>query len=180
MKPIHLYIKTHKITGKKYFGKTVTDPFSYRGSGKEWLQHLKEYGNEVRTEILGVFEDRELAKSVARKFSTDNDIVRSDAWLNLIPETLGGWNMDGKKSRDSLLAKYGSGYYRDIAIKSRQNRSAVSEVTKEKIRSHPNQKIGGRSCIGLIRPKVTCPHCGKNGANNTMSRWHFDNCRSKD
>lgn len=27
--------------------------------------------------------------------------------------------------------------------------------------------------------KVTCPHCGKEGGDNVMKRWHFDNCRSK-
>ena len=32
---------------------------------------------------------------------------------------------------------------------------------------------------GYHRPKVTCPHCGKMGANNVMSRFHFDNCKFK-
>ena len=27
--------------------------------------------------------------------------------------------------------------------------------------------------------KVECPHCGKVGARNNMTRWHFDNCKSK-
>ena len=25
--------------------------------------------------------------------------------------------------------------------------------------------------------KVTCPHCNKIGARNTMTRWHFENCK---
>ncbi len=29
---------------------------------------------------------------------------------------------------------------------------------------------------GKKRPVVTCPHCGKSGADFVMSRWHFDNC----
>jgi hypothetical protein len=30
------------------------------------------------------------------------------------------------------------------------------------------------------KPKVTCPHCGKEGSEAPMKRWHFDNCKYKD
>ena len=40
-------------------------------------------------------------------------------------------------------------------------------------------KEHGSSNTGLKRLQVVCPHCGKHGANNTMSRWHFDNCKQK-
>lgn len=30
-----------------------------------------------------------------------------------------------------------------------------------------------------MRPAVTCPHCQKTGANNSMKRWHFDKCREQ-
>jgi len=29
-------------------------------------------------------------------------------------------------------------------------------------------------------PKVTCPHCGKEGGRNQMKRYHFDNCKQKE
>ncbi len=29
------------------------------------------------------------------------------------------------------------------------------------------------------KPKVECPHCGKIGSGNSMSRWHFDNCKHR-
>lgn len=29
------------------------------------------------------------------------------------------------------------------------------------------------------RPTITCPHCGKTGGNNNMTRWHFTNCKFK-
>lgn len=31
--------------------------------------------------------------------------------------------------------------------------------------------------IGLKYPKVVCPHCKKKVANNTLKRWHGDNCK---
>lgn len=32
---------------------------------------------------------------------------------------------------------------------------------------------------GVKRPIVTCPHCGKQGADRIMGRWHFNNCKNK-
>lgn len=32
---------------------------------------------------------------------------------------------------------------------------------------------------GKHRPIVQCPHCGKTGGINNMSRWHFENCQHK-
>jgi hypothetical protein len=29
------------------------------------------------------------------------------------------------------------------------------------------------------KPRVTCPHCGKEGGANTIRRYHFDNCKLK-
>jgi len=87
---IFLYIKTHNKTGFKYFGKTIQDPFKYKGSGTWWMRHLKKYGNDVSTEILGEYEDKEEAKKVAVEFSNRNNIVESKEWANLKIEELDG------------------------------------------------------------------------------------------
>lgn len=83
---IYLYIKTHLNTGLKYFGKTHKNPETYMGSGKYWKRHLKVHGNNVKTEIFGIFEDETECKIAALKFSIDNNIVESDEWANLILE----------------------------------------------------------------------------------------------
>lgn len=41
IKPTYLYIKEHDITGLKYLGKTIADPYSYLGSGKYWKDHKR-------------------------------------------------------------------------------------------------------------------------------------------
>jgi hypothetical protein len=56
--------------------------------------------------------------------------------------------------------------------KSVEHKLKISEALKN-IQRDPNSVNPN---IGKIRNKVKCPHCGKKGANNTMSRWHFDNC----
>lgn len=87
-KPTYLYIKTHNITGLKYFGKTTKpDPHKYKGSGLYWLKHLKIHGNNVTTEIVGYYTDKKDCFEAADKFSKENDIVESNEWANLVPES---------------------------------------------------------------------------------------------
>lgn len=97
-KPTYLYIKTHNITGLKYFGKTTNkDPYKYKGSGTYWKRHLEKHGCDVNTEILGYYINEKECKSNSLKFSKENNIVDSKEWANLKVETLdGGWEHIGK------------------------------------------------------------------------------------
>ena len=83
--PTVLYIKQHSITGLKYFGKTTTkDPYKYKGSGVDWIPHLKEYGSEhvITTIVFGPCTDSEVISEFALSFSRDNNIVESKDWAN--------------------------------------------------------------------------------------------------
>lgn len=40
-------------------------------------------------------------------------------------------------------------------------------------------KINGAKRKGIPKPKTTCPHCGKEGGNSLMTRYHFNNCKTK-
>jgi hypothetical protein len=84
--PTYLYIKTHRQTGLKYFGKTTQNPEQYFGSGKHWSAHLKKHGRDVSTEVLGFYIDKDACQAAAHKFSIDNNIVESVEWANLIAE----------------------------------------------------------------------------------------------
>ena len=91
--PTYLYIKTHNVTGLKYFGKTTkSDPYAYKGSGIYWLNHLKIHGNDISTEIIGYYEDKEQCVAAALKFSEENNITQAlnengkKIWANQIKE----------------------------------------------------------------------------------------------
>ena len=84
---IYLYVKTHRKTGLKYFGKTIKDPLTYKGSGTRWLHHIRKHGDDCVTEIIGSCDDPDKCEMAALKFSLENDIVVSNAWANLKPET---------------------------------------------------------------------------------------------
>lgn len=112
---ITLYIKTHNITGLKYFGKTKSkDPHKYKGSGVYWTNHINKHGYDVTTEILGQFTDIVECKKVAILFSKNNNIVESKEWANLIDENgiNGGFTeiavKNGRIAADKIiLEKYG-------------------------------------------------------------------------
>jgi hypothetical protein len=45
-----------------------------------------------------------------------------------------------------------------------------------------SEKLMGRkipSITGVPKPKVTCPHCGKEGGRPQMIQYHFDKCKAK-
>lgn len=84
---ITLYVKTHRQTGLKYFGKTTRDdPYRYKGSGTYWKLHIKKHGYDVETEIVGAFENIDEAVEFALRFSKENNIVESEKWANLQEE----------------------------------------------------------------------------------------------
>ena len=105
-KPTYLYIKQHNKTGLKYFGKTIKDPHTYRGSGTYWLKHLKKHGNDVTTIWCQLFESESEIQKFALKFSEDNDIVNSSNWANLRPEDgLEGGSIPGYKRSNETREK---------------------------------------------------------------------------
>lgn len=83
---IYLYLKTHNDTGLKYLGKTEEDPFTYPGSGIDWVKHLEVHGNNVSTEILFKCECKEDFKKAALKKSLLLDVVNSDDFANRVHE----------------------------------------------------------------------------------------------
>ena len=98
MIPTNLYIKQHNKTGKLYFGKTVApDPEIYPGSGVYWSRHLNEHGKDVSTVWHKLFTEESDIFEFATFFSEFFDIVHSNDWANLVPETgLDGFPPGGK------------------------------------------------------------------------------------
>jgi len=93
---IYLYLKRHNITGLKYLGKTTKDPYSYNGSGKYWLRHLKKHGTDITTKILYQTQSNEDFRLVGEYFSKKWNIVKSKQFANLMTETGTGGAQTGQ------------------------------------------------------------------------------------
>lgn len=197
MKPTYLYIKTHNKTGLKYFGKTVKDPYKYKGSGKVWLKHLKKYGDDISTFVMNngePYTDAESLKSAAIYFSESNSIVESKSWANLMIE-------DGFTG-GSIIAGYSTEEYKALCERNKEiaNRPEVVEkkrqINRERQNSpetrlkksingtiaqnHPDHKL--RQSLRMKEASkvlLKCPHCHKSVNRQTFGRWHGNQCNQK-
>ena len=183
---IYLYKKTHNKTGLQYLGKTIQDPFVYEGSGVRWRNHIAAHGYDVTTEILKECATEEELRHWGVYYSSLWNIVESHDWANLMEEN-GAGGIPGVSTREKLseakLGKkpnnYGKRYSSGKSEAKRLSKLGPNnpqwgvprpEALKERLR---------QAQLGVTKKKRTCPHCGKVGAGGTMSRWHYDNCRSK-
>jgi len=90
-----LYVKTHRITGLKYLGKTEReDPVSYQGSGVYWTSHIKKHGYDCDTQIIKECNSKEELKEAGLYYSKLWNVVESDDWANLKDECGEGWSSD--------------------------------------------------------------------------------------
>ena len=64
------------------------------------------------------------------------------------------------------------------AAAARKNHPLSEDIKKgisEKLKAYYKENVSQNK--GLRRKKIQCPHCCKEGARNTMIRWHFNNCK---
>lgn len=121
MSTIYLYVKQHKITGLKYFGMTrKKDPFSYKGSGKRWVKHLKKHGASYYTLSVWGFDSLYLCSEFAMQFSNTNNIVESKDWANLIPENCIRGGVPGTKHTNETKRKI-SENHKDVSGRNNPN-----------------------------------------------------------
>jgi hypothetical protein len=98
---IYLYVKTHNTTGLKYLGKTVSqNPHLYPGSGIYWTRHLKTHGYDYTTKIIKECQTKEELKEWGLYYSQIWNVVESNEWANLRPETGDGGCKKGIKRSD--------------------------------------------------------------------------------
>lgn len=100
----YLYVKTHEITGLKYLGQTKSNPYEYEGSGITWVQHLKEHGKFIKTEIIKECNTKQELKYWGKYYSKLWNVVESNEWANRVIEAGGGgWWLYGEKNPQKRL-----------------------------------------------------------------------------
>ena len=176
---IYLYEKQHEITGLKYFGKTIRNPYQYIGSGSYWMSHINKHGKEhIITLSVWSFEDQEECTAFALKFSRDNDIIKSKEWANLTEENGvgGGGGIPSLETRHKLSeARKGKTHSEEIRLKiSEANKGNThSEETRRKMseaQKRENNAFFGKTHSEETRRKISEAQKGK-----TLSEEHKRN-----
>lgn len=99
-----LYHHTHNVTGKKYLGQTTRDLNVYKGSSVDWLDHLKEYGEDYSTEILFESKDKKKFEEVCKYYSDKFSVVQNPSYFNKVAEY--GGSLGGKANPNHKTGKY--------------------------------------------------------------------------
>lgn len=153
----YLYKKTHPKTGLKYLGQTQQDPYSYRGSGVYWKNHLKKYGGQnIITEIVGIYSEFEELQNQGIYYSKLWNIVESKEWANLtIEDGTGGAAYLSEKSRQKMREKR-------KGRKPNLNKKRSSEVIeKHRIFMLNNNPFKGKKHSEETKNKLRATHLGK-------------------
>ena len=179
MNKVHIiYQILNKINGRFYIGmhSTINVDDTYFGSGRRIKAEIAKYGLEnFEKSILETLPDRK-SLELREAEIIDAELLKNPNCLNLKLGGAGGF--DHVKSHATILKKYGAGYFSMIAKHQKHPKSETTRTKiSESVRRH-NVKNGSPN-LGKVREKVTCPHCQKAGAMNTMSRFHFDNCKNR-
>lgn len=176
---IYLYLKTHNKTGLQYLGKTIQDPFKYKGSGLVWQRHIKKHGNDVTTQILLATDDKDDLRETGVFFSKLFNVVNNKNFANLTEEsgdggaTRGiGWNHS-----ESTKQKLRTPKKNTLNMKqAQQNRAA--EISREKIKLHQDPSFY-KNKIELIKTTLHGPEsCAKRSRTMSKLKWCNDGVRN--
>lgn len=102
---IYLYLKTHRVTGLRYLGKTTQDPYKYKGSGLRWTRHIAKHGNDVSTLILFESDNIQEIKTQGQYYSDLWNVVCDQNFANMRPETGDGGNTSDSENYKTGMAK---------------------------------------------------------------------------
>ena len=188
---IYLCVKTHNITRLKYLCKTKKNPFKYKGSGLDWLTHLKHYGNNHSTEIIGKYKSNEELSIAGKYYSklwqvvTAVDDFGSKIWANRIPETGGG-------GHDCSLANLIDSGFADSKAASQRNLKRVkagthnllkqadgSSQSGDRVKAGKHHFVTNNPVNNLLlsgnhasKIKLSCRFCRKTTSKNQFTKLH--------
>ncbi len=170
---IVIYLKIHNKSGFKYLGKTERDPFSYNGSGVIWNRHIKKYGKDITTKILGEFETLEEARECGIYYSRLWNIVESSNFANLMEENCNGAGKNRKftKSHKNNLSLSHVGEKHSLTrrqkVSSKKKNVPLSDFHKEALKVKKRKKA-----------LTKCPICGMESKYSSVINRHLKNLHS--
>lgn len=179
-----VYRTTNTINGKIYIGKHSTEDLDdgYIGSGTVFKRAVSKYGKEnFSFEMLHMCSTEDEAYEIESKLVTEEFVALKTNYNRMV---------GGRHSISTVctgLKFYNNGtenrrYHPDLVpsgwtpgrMNMNQNRNKSSLARNRK----QSETMKGKVPTINTRTAV-CPHCGKEGQEANMKRWHFDKCKHK-
>ena len=185
---------------------TLDENDDYMGSGKLIIEDIKKLGRENFTkEILYKCSSAEEMERMEEAIVTP-EFLNGDVYNQMPGGKYGspdrnGLSFLGKTHDEKTRIKIGESskgrtFSEKVRKKLSENNFARRNPEAQRIHAARAGAKGGKAgkgkkksliCgkykgeksynFGLKREKVQCPYCSREGAKNTMIRWHFDNCK---
>jgi group I intron endonuclease len=188
----YIYQITNLINNKIYIGvhKTKNMNDNYMGSGKIIKSAIEKYGIEnFRKDILEFFGSYEEALNREKEIVNEEFLLREDVYNlrrggyggfdyinnNGIPKFLGKKHTEETKKK---LGHPGNNFTKGKFLGNNfnpllRNKGNDHPASKPKTEEH-KQKLR-KANLGVKHNKIKCPHCGKEGGERAIKRWH-KNC----
>ena len=189
----YIYKDPSKGMGPFYVGK---------GSGKRAYDHLKgnKYNPPLHYRIQKMLREGNTPEIEIINVTCENTAYRLEMFLidqygrkdlgrgTLLNMTNGGDNPPNQRGKKRPYKERSSrrGIKRpDVSKRMKENNPMTGKTGK----NHPifgmkrldvseHNKTNPPN-LGRKQEIISCPHCGKSGGKNAMTRWHFANCKSK-
>jgi len=170
---------------KLYFGKTIQNINKYKGSGKDWVVHLKEHNMGYDDLFTYKFKNKEICSWFAIQFSLQNDIRKNKKYFNLKLENGRDGFIEGQsrkqETKDKISKKLKGKKKKPMSEETKQKLSIINkgkkmkEETKRKLsilnsgKNHP--QYGKKKNV----KKTFCAFCNKSYDNgNYIKNNHFN------
>ena len=195
-----IYKTTNKLDGKYYIGChcTENENDAYLGSGKHLISAIKKYGREnFVKEILYIFDNKQDMFNKEKEL-VNEEVVNSPLSYNLKIGGSGGnpgivGAFKGKSHSLETKEKIKNAALQQETTNQKRQRLShnnwakrnplrhkehVSNINKGVPKSQEHRQKLRESNLGIRHKLISCPHCGKEGGERAIKRWHFDNCKN--
>ena len=126
-------------------------------------------------ELLKSTRDQKFRKQTQNQIDRINAIKATNSEMAKNPE----WQ---KSQQEAQLKRKDTGWNKKmIGNKNGVGKRKTKIVQPEHANIKRSETLKGRpsKLKGLPKPKLTCPHCGKEGGKPQMIQYHFDRCKHK-
>jgi group I intron endonuclease len=157
-----MYAREREVVTEEFVSSSKTYNLAVGGSGGSILQNRKSWpkGKKHSEETIQKLK----ISSTGRRHSDQTlEKMKKNNWAVKNP----------KEQREHAKV---AGKKRWDCLKTEDHKKEAKNKISQSLKQTNKQRIGPHPNVGIKRSKVKCPHCNKEGATNTMSRFHFDKC----